>query len=220
MDRREFIVKSGKVLITYSILGAGLLSLTGCSSNEETKDVSTEGISKELPESTSKELPLSDTKNSLVAYFSHSGNTREIANQIHESTGGDIFEIQTVDPYPGDYDKVVEIAKQEQKSAYRPALKIKVETMDSYNTVFVGYPNWWGTIPMAVFTFLEGYDFSGKTIVPFCTHEGSLLGRSVTDIAKLCPQSTLLEGLAVRGKDVKKAQNKVSQWLREMGMTS
>lgn len=211
MDRREFIVKSGKVLITYSVLGTGLLSLTGCSSNEETKDASTEV--------TSKELPLSETKKILVAYFSHSGNTREIANQIHESTGGDIFEIQTVDPYPGDYDKVVEIAKQEQKSAYRPALKTKVETMDSYNTVFIGYPNWWGTIPMAVFTFLEGYDFSGKTIVPFCTHEGSLLGRSVTDIAKLCPQSTLLEGLAVRGKDVKKAQNKVSEWLREIGMT-
>jgi len=212
LDRREFIVKNGKILKTLSLLGTGLLSLTGCSSNEETKNASTVA--------TSKELPLSDSKHIFVAYFSHSGNTRQIANQVHESTGGDIFEIQTVDPYPRDYDKVVEIAKQEQKSAYRPALKTKVETVESYSTVFIGYPNWWGTIPMAVFTFLEGYDFSGKTIVPFCTHEGSLLGRSVTDIAKLCTQSTLLKGLAVRGKDVKKAQNKVSEWLREIGMTS
>jgi len=212
LDRREFIVKNGKVLITLSMLGTGLLSLTGCSSDQETKYSSTVG--------TSKELPLSESKHVLVAYFSHSGNTRQIANQVHESIGGDIFEIQTVDPYPSDYDKVVEIAKQEQKSAYRPAIKTKVESMDSYSTVFIGYPNWWGTIPMAVFTFLEGNDFSGKTIVPFCTHEGSLLGGSVTDIAKLCPQSTLLKGLAVRGKDVKKAQNKVSEWLRDIGMTS
>jgi len=172
LDRREFIVKNGKVLITLSMLGTGLLSLTGCSSDQETKYSSTVG--------TSKELPLSESKHVLVAYFSHSGNTRQIANQVHESIGGDIFEIQTVDPYPSDYDKVVEIAKQEQKSAYRPAIKTKVESMDSYSTVFIGYPNWWGTIPMAVFTFLEGNDFSGKTIVPFCTHEGSLLGGSKT----------------------------------------
>jgi flavodoxin len=157
-------------------------------------------------------------KKILVAYFSHSGNTRVIANQIRESVGGDIFEIVAVDPYPSDYDAVVELARKELREEYRPKLKTKVENVESYNVVFVGYPIWWGTIPMPVATFLSEYDFSGKTIVPFCTHEGSRLGQSVTDITKLCPQSTILDGLAVRGRDVKNAQNEVSEWLRKIGM--
>jgi flavodoxin len=157
-------------------------------------------------------------KKILVAYFSHSGNTRVIANQIRESVGGDIFEIVAVDPYSSDYDAVVEQARKELREEYRPKLKTKVENMESYNVVFVGYPIWWGTIPMPVATFSSEYDFSRKTIVPFCTHEGSRLGRSVTDITKLCPQSTILDGLAVRGRDVKNAQNEVSEWLRKIGM--
>ncbi len=157
-----------------------------------------------------------EENNILVAYFSHSGNTRVIANQIRESVGGDIFEIVAVDSYPSDYDAVVEQARKELREEYRPKLKTKVENMELYNVVFVGYPIWWGTIPMPVATFSSEYDFSGKTIVPFCTHEGSQLGRSVADIKELCPQSTILDGLAVRGRDVKNAQNEVSEWLREL----
>jgi flavodoxin len=154
--------------------------------------------------------------NILVAYFSHTGNTREIASQIHERVGGDIFEIVTVDPYPNNYNACVDKAKQEQDDNYRPVLATKVENMDSYDVVFVGYPIWWETMPMAVFTFLEEYDFSGKTIIPFCTHEGSGLGSSVEDIKKLCPNSTVLEGLAVRGSNVNNAQNEVLEWLRKI----
>jgi flavodoxin len=157
------------------------------------------------------------TKN-IVAYFSRTGNTREIASQIHEKVGGDIFEIVAVNPYPSDYNECVKQAKQELREQYRPKLKNKVDNMESYNVVFVGYSNWWGTIPMPVATFLSEYNFSEKTIVPFCTNGGSGLGRSVTDIKKLCPQSTILDGLAIRRSDVKKAQNEVSKWLRELGM--
>ncbi|MEN6611156.1 MAG: flavodoxin [Methanoregulaceae archaeon] len=153
----------------------------------------------------------------MVAYFSHSGNTRFVANQIHDSVGGDIFEIVPADPYPGDYDEVVEQARKELKEEYMPKLKTNAGSMESYRTVFVGYPNWWGTIPRPVVVFLSGYDLSGKKIVPFCTHEGSGLGRSATDIKRLCPQSTILEGLAVRGSDVKNARNSVSAWLRKLG---
>ncbi len=159
-----------------------------------------------------------EENNILVVYFSHSGNTRVIANQIRESVGGDIFEIVAVDPYPSDYDAVVEQARKELREEYRPKLKTKVENMESYNVVFVGYPIWWGTMPMPVATFLSEYDFSGKTIVTFCTHEGSRLGRSVEDITELCPQSTILDGLAVRGRDIKNMQNEVSDWLRKIGM--
>ena len=159
------------------------------------------------------------TKKILVAYFSHSGNTREIANQIHKSMSGDIFEIQAVKPYPHDYDAVVKQAKQEQDSGYKPALKTAIENIKSYDLVFIGYPIWWGTIPAPVKTFLSEYDLSGKTIVPFCTHEGSSLGRSVTDISKLCPKSNLRDGVAIWGRDVKTAQNKVSEWLRKIKIT-
>ncbi|MGD0021200.1 MAG: flavodoxin [Smithellaceae bacterium] len=155
----------------------------------------------------------------LVAYFSHSGNTREIANQIHKSVGGDIFEIQSVKKYPDDYDAVVEQARQELDSGYKPALKTKMENIKSYDLVFIGYPVWWGTFPAPVKTFLSEYDFSGKTIAPFCTHEGSSLGRSAADISKLCPKSTLLNGAAIRGSVVKTAQNKVAEWLKEIKIT-
>lgn len=139
-----------------------------------------------------------------MAYFSHSGNTREIAIQIHKNIGSNIFEIQSVNPYPSEYNEVVEQAKQELQSGYQPELKTAVKDMKSYEAVFIGYPNWWGTIPRPVAAFLSKHDFSGKTIVPFCTHEGSRLGRSITDITRLCPQSTVLNGLAVRGREVKK----------------
>ncbi len=161
---------------------------------------------------------MSKTENILVAYFSHSGNTEVVANQIYESLGDDIFKIETVYPYPADYDAVVNMAKQEQKNQYRPELEMGIENMDSYDVIFVGYPNWWGTMPMAVFTFLEEYDFLGKTIIPFCTHEGSGLGGSVDDIAELCPQSTILDALAIRGGDVENAEEDVLEWLYEIGM--
>ena len=159
------------------------------------------------------------TKKILVAYFSYSGNTREIADQIHKSVSGDIFEIQSVKPYPDDYDAVVKQARQELKSGEKPALKTKVENIKPYDLVFIGYPNWCGTIPAPIMAFLSQYDFSGKTIAPFCTHEGSGLGRSAADILLFCPQSTVLDGIAIRGSDVKTAQNKLSEWLQKIKIT-
>lgn len=154
----------------------------------------------------------------LIAYFSHSGNTKIVANSIKENIGGDIFEIKTVESYPNDYNAVVDKAKKEQNVDYRPELATKIENMASYDMILVGYPNWWGTMPMAVFTFLEEYDFTGKTIIPFCTHEGSGLGRSVEDIKKICPSSNVLDGLAIRGRSVNMAQNDVSAWLNKLGI--
>jgi len=156
----------------------------------------------------------------LSAYFSHSGNTRVIANQVHESVGGDIVELVSMDSYPTDYNAVVERARKELDEEYLPTLKTMIRNMESYKVVFVGYPNWWGTVPRPVATFLTEYDLSGKTIAPFCTHEGSGLGRSVADIRKMCPQSTVLEGLAIRGGEVKHAKDSVAGWLREIGMTA
>jgi len=146
------------------------------------------------------------------------GNTRIIADQIHETIGGDIFEIQTVKPYPGDYDKVVDQAKKEQDSDYKPDLKTKVENIGSYDVIFIGYPNWWVTLPMPVEKFLTQCDLSGKAIIPFCTHEGSRFGRSIDDIKKLCPNSTIADGFEVMDKDAKNAKDDVSKWLENLGM--
>lgn len=152
----------------------------------------------------------------LVIYFSHSGNTRETADQVAKMTGGDLFEVQTVKPYPKEYNAVVNVAQKEQQADARPALVTQVLNMKAYDTVIVGYPNWWGTVPMALFTFFEQYDFAGKTILPFCTHEGSGMGYSEKDIAKLCPQAKLLKGFAVRGSLVHSVQGDVQNWLRQI----
>ena len=157
-------------------------------------------------------------KKALVVYYSRTGNTREIANQIHRSVGGDIVEIETVNPYPSDYKETTTKAKQELESGYKPPIKTKIATIASYDIVFVGSPIWWGTIATPVMTFLSEHDVSGKTIAPFVTHGGSALGRSVTDVAKFCPQSTILDGLAILGRDAKTSQNDVASWLRKLGM--
>jgi flavodoxin len=162
-------------------------------------------------------MPMTD-KPILIAYFSRTGNTEVIANQIRESIGGTVFRIATVDPYPQDYDAVVNVAKREQKNGFRPKLSNPVANMEPYGVVFIGYPNWWSTMPMAVFSFLETYDFSGKNIVPFCTHGGSGLGRSMDDLREICPRSVILDGLAIRGENVTAAKKDVGAWLSRIGM--
>lgn len=157
-------------------------------------------------------------KKILVVYFSHSGNTRLLAEQIGEFTGGELFEIQPVDAYSGEYQAVVDQAKKEINAGYKPALKARLENIGDYDVIFVGSPNWWSTIAPPVTTFLSGYDLKGKTIVPFMTHEGSRMGRSVSEIKKLCPGSTVLDGFPVRGSEVKKSQGNVMKWLREIKM--
>lgn len=156
-------------------------------------------------------------KNVLIVYFSHSGHTRQVAGQIHQRVGGDVVELKAVTGYPREYNAVVEQAKQEQKADARPQIAIEIANIGSYDTVFIGYPNWWGTMPMPLFTLLEQYDFSEKKIIPFCTHEGSGLGRSASDIKKLYPGANVLEGLAVHGSRVAGAQEAVDSWLKRLG---
>ncbi len=164
---------------------------------------------------------------SLIAYFSRKGsnyiggsivnlsigNTEVIVNKIQELTGSDMFEIKTVETYPKNYTETTNVAKKELRENARPELTEVVDDMDSYNVIYIGYPNWWGTMPMAVYTFLESYDFSGKTIIPYCTHEGSGMGSSESDIRKLCPSAKVLPGLAVQGGSVKNAAGKIKYWL-------
>lgn len=158
----------------------------------------------------------SASKKILVVYFSHSGNTKVIANQIKDLTDGDIFEILPAKAYPSDYQACVDQAKKEINANYKPTLKTKLKNISSYDMIFVGSPCWWATMAPPVATFLSSYDFTGKTIVPFMTHEGSRMGRYASDIKKLCPKAKILEGLPVRGSNVKEAKGNVNKWLREI----
>ena len=155
----------------------------------------------------------------LVAYFSRSGNTRKIADLIHQEVGGTIHEIRPKAPYPNAYNAVVDQAKKEIQAGYKPALQSTLDHVESYDTIFVGSPNWWDTIAPPVATFLSEYDLSGKTIVPFCTHGGGGLGRIGTDIARLCPQSTTLSSFEIYGSGGEDAQARVSAWLSQLGLT-
>jgi flavodoxin len=108
------------------------------------------------------------------------------------------------------------VAQEEKRKNARPVLTAKVNDMDSYKVIYIGYPNWWGTMPMAVFTFLESYDFSGKTLIPYCTHEGSGMGNSERDVKKLCSNAKVLPGLAITGGNVGRADKDVANWLKKL----
>jgi flavodoxin len=165
-----------------------------------------------------------DGGKTLVAYFSWSGNSKALAGQIAEETSGELFEIKTAKPYPDNYNDCTKVARQEQNENARPVLSGSVTNMVQYSTVFLCYPNWWGTLPMGVFTFLEAYDFSGKTIYPLVTHGGRSFGRSLDDIKKLCPQVVIGEGLSVSAFDsnpndaviVMTPNKDVTAWLRKI----
>lgn len=154
----------------------------------------------------------------LVAYFSWGGNTRGIAEQIHKKVGGDIFEISPVKPYSTDYSTCLDEAQRDREKQARPALKNNVKNMKQYDVVFVGYPNWWATIPMPVATFLETNDLTGKTIMPFCSHGGGRFGQSLTAIAKLCPKSVITEGLSVSYSGGSGLSGDISKWLAKVGI--
>lgn len=155
----------------------------------------------------------------LIVYYSRSGNTRDMAKQIQEKVGGDIVELQTVQPYPSEYKATTEQAKRELESNYFPPLSTKIENIGAYDVVFVGSPNWWSTMAMPVRTFLSENNLSEKTVVPFITHEGSGLGRSVADLKSFCPNATILEGLAVRGSRVNSSQDERTKWLNKLSIT-
>jgi flavodoxin len=152
----------------------------------------------------------------LVAYYSWGGNTRVVARQIQSLTGGDIFEIRPVKPYPENYSVCVKQARKEIDDGYKPGLSGKVENLSQYDIIFIGSPNWWSTIAPPVATFLTSYDFSGKTVIPFCTHGGGRQANVFKDITRLCPNSTMGNGFVVSGNLARRANPDVKEWLQEL----
>ena len=204
-------------------------------SEKETDPVAAEGT--ESSDSTEKEEMDTDSDSKaegnsiLVAYFSlageqygvgviEEGNTAVIAKVIAEQTGADVFEIEAVNAYPETYDGLLDVSRQEMSDNARPEIAGTVDNMEDYDIVFVGYPNWWGDMPMIVYNFLESYDFSDKTIIPFCTHGGSGLSGTESTIADITG-AEMMDGFDIAGEAAQNQRDKaveaVTEWLREGG---
>lgn len=170
------------------------------------------------------------TRKTLVAFFSRAGenyavghiekgNTHVIAEMIAEETGGELFRIKPSKPYPDNYTECTKVARRELDGKARPAIQGDAEVED-YDVIFIGYPNWWGDMPMPVYTFIEKHDWQGKTVIPFCTHEGSGLSATEEKLKKACKGAIVLKGLAVRGATAHGNQNQAGQsvknWLSKL----
>ena len=187
------------VIILVFIIGGVIFLLTRNNSREE--------------ESGSKETQVitGDSK-VLVVYFSHTGTTREVAKYLNDIVKGDLIELVPVNAYPSGYSDALEPAKQEQRENARPELKTKIDNFDNYDVIYLGYPIWWGTVPMVINTFLESYDFSGKTVIPFATSGGTGISQSITDIKNEIPKADVKQGLLVRDN------SDIEPWLKRIGM--
>lgn len=141
------------------------------------------------------------------------GNTEKAAKMIEEKTGAELFKIEQVKPYAKDYNTCIDQAKADQRADARPELTRYPDSLDDYDEIYLGFPNYWGTMPMAVFTFLEHFNFNGKTIHPFCTHEGSGMESSERDIKKLCPGAKVTKGLAIHGSAVDGSKAAIEGWV-------
>ena len=168
------------------------------------------------------EKPVTGDSKILVAYFSWSGNTQQLANWVAEKSDGELFRIVPEEAYASDFDGCADRAQIELRNGTRPPLSshIEEEIMAEYDVIFVGFPIWWYDLPMPVWTFLEEYDLSGKTIIPFFSHNGSSSGASsISTIKRLCPESTVVDDyLSVRGSSVSSAESQVTSWINDLGI--
>lgn len=203
-----------KIIYAFVLLVVSLMSIIACAQGKASKE----------------QNGMKENKKVLVAYFSRTGenysvgtitkgNTQIVAEMIVRETGGDLFHIEPVVAYPDNYDDCVNLAKQELNSKARPAVKGDVRTED-YDVIFIGYPNWWGDMPMSVYTFLEKHNWQGKAIIPFCTHEGSGLGSTASKLRSACQGATMLKGLAVYGHTAQNSRKETEKathgWLASL----
>ena len=202
---------------------------------EKTEDTSAENevVSDAVTDAApSENEPVSDGNHILVAYFSRAdenygvgtidvGNTQIIAEFIADEVGADSFHIETVTPYPVGYDDCCDVAKQELADKARPEIQGSIDNMEQYDIVFLGYPIWWGDMPMAVYTFMDSYDFSDKVVIPFNTHEGSGGSGTYPAIGSYLPNAQVLDGMAIQGATAQEfssdTQQSVRSWLEGLG---
>lgn len=213
----------------FAALLLGTCLFNGCS-NDENEDI---------PGDVEEVVP-GTNHNILIAYFSEPlpdgvdastsasrlvvngdvyGSVQYVATVIGEETGGDMVRIQTAQPYPGNFDDLADQANQERQNNVHPELSTRIENFDDYDVIFVGYPIWWYQMPMAMYSFFDQYDFSGKTLIPFSTHGGSGWSGTLTDIAELEPAATMVSGYSISRNNAAGSADGVRSWLREINIT-
>lgn len=225
-------VKTIMALFMVLILAAAMVGCAG--SNSGTESNSDTRISMQSEENSEDENVSEDTSGSneesnteaaaengeiLVAYFSHSGNTKKIAEEIQSKTDADLFEIKTANAYSDDYNTVLDEAKAELNDNARPELSEKVTDISQYQTVILGYPIWWDDMPMALYSFLDEYDLSGKTVLPFCTYGGSGLSGTDKNIQSEEKDAKVTDGLAISDSALDDADGDIDKWLKDNGVT-
>ena len=228
--------KLGYILLAFILL----LSFAACSNNRANEESSsppqqssyetstpTEKLNSQTDSSAPVEesnhpndssIPTETGSKSLVVYFSWSGNTENVAKSIQTQTDADIFEIVPATPYSDDYDTVVDFALEEQRNNARPAISGSIENLEQYDVIYVGFPNWWGDMPMILYTFFETYDLSGKTVALFCTSGGSGLSGTVNTVKSLEPNATVTQGLHIGSGSSSNPDSAVSEWLHDIGL--
>ena len=207
------------VFMAFSLSACGNNSDTASAASNTVSDTSAAKITDTKSDTeTQKDQPDNgESSDSLIVYFSETGNTEILAELIHEQVGGDMFRIEPVTPYPQG-EELFDYTKAEQDNDERPEISGSIENMEQYDTVFIGYPIWWYEVPQIIKTFLDDYDLSGKKVIPFNTHEGSRDGGTYDYIAEQEPDAEVLEGLPIRGGDMQKDQSEtVQNWLKELG---
>ena len=182
---------------------------------EDTKEPAAEAAESESGEESPSD---GEGQKELVVYFSWSGNTENVATSIAAQTGADIFKIVPAEPYVDDYDELLDIASKEKQDGARPEIADTIENFEQYDVVYVGYPNWWSDMPMILYTFFDSYDFSGKTIAPFCTSGGSGLSGTVNSIKELEPEAEVLDGLHIGDSASSDPDSAVKEWLGNLGI--
>lgn len=205
-----------KKIFSILIILSFMLLYGGCQNNSKEKN---NPPSNSTDQSVIEQPAKTDTK-SLIVYFSWSGNTKNLAQTIQSQTNADIFEIEAVVPYGDDYDTVVDLAQEEQRADARPAITNQIENINEYDVIYVGYPNWWGDMPMILYSFFDNYDLSNKTIAPFCTSGGSGLSNTVNEIKNLEPNAAVTNGLHIGSSSVNNSDNNIRQWLQEINLGS
>lgn len=229
-----------KKIIAMIITGILAVSVTACQSDGEQSSSQSQN-SGQTESSANVEIP--EDANILVAYFTYgenaklpdgvdasssasiqawdgdtTGNTGLAAHWISDAAGGDLFSIQTEEKYPGDYDDTVDQGQEEQSENARPKLSSHVDHMDQYDVVFLGCPNWWGDMPMAVYSFLDEYDLSGKTVIPFVTSGGSGFSDTVSTIKEEEPDADVQEGLELSDSETADSEDEVKSWVESLGV--
>ncbi len=222
-----------KKFLSLTLAMALMIFFTACGSSAQNSENKTSAQSTSSAPNTENKTTAESAdaaKKSLVVFFSRTGeeyrvgnitkgNTHIVADFIAENVGAKTFEIKPVNPYPDNYNECTELAKREQQEKARPSIANKIDNFDDYDVIYLGYPNWWSDMPMIIYTFLESYNFNGKTIIPFCTSSSEyFIGKE--EIQQYAKGATVLDGLGIQGKrcqdDPASVKRDVDNWLKKI----